>query len=135
LWSITNGDITNGEGTSEIEVVWWGDAAGMLCVVETNIYGCEGNISCINVSIINSVDELGEVRMLAYPNPVTDMLHIVFEGRYEIKMRDVLGRLVWSATALDEVIDINVSIYQRGLYTIELTPEIGPVRFNKILIN
>jgi hypothetical protein len=50
-------------------------------------------------------------------------------------MRDVLGRLVWSATALDEVIDINVSIYQRGLYTIELTPEIGPVRFNKILIN
>jgi hypothetical protein len=135
LWSITNGDITNGEGTSEIEVVWWGDAAGQLCVVETNQLGCEGNISCINVSIINSIGEVEEVRLLAYPNPVTDVLHIEYAGNCDIKMCDVMGRVVWIGAVSDEVIDIDVSIYQRGLYFIELTPETGPIRLEKVLVN
>ena len=134
LWSITNGDITDGEGTANIEVVWWGDAAGQLCVVETNIYGCEGDISCINVSITNSISEVEEMKLAAYPNPVTDMLHIEFKGRCELKMRDVMGRVVWVGEVQDEVLAIDVSIYQRGLYTIEAISETGPIRLEKILL-
>ena len=134
LWSITNGDITDGEGTANIEVVWWGDAAGQLCVVETNIYGCEGDISCINVSITNSISEVEEMKLVAYPNPVTDMLHIEFKGRCELKMRDVMGRVVWVGEVQDEVLAIDVSIYQRGLYTIEAISETGPIRLEKILL-
>ena len=66
-WTISFGDITNGEGTSEIEVAWWGETEGQLCVVETNSEGCSGDIACINVTITNGISEADLAQILIYP--------------------------------------------------------------------
>ena len=80
-WIVTFGDVTHGEGTSEVDVVWWGDAQGQLCVVETNEYGCSGDTACIIVSIINSVEEKEGASMILYPNPTRDLLNLALEGK------------------------------------------------------
>ena len=41
-WVTTFGDVEDGEGTPNVEVAWWGDEMGTICVTETNSDGCAG---------------------------------------------------------------------------------------------
>lgn len=54
-WTITNGTIVSGQGTSSIEVAWNVQPGnGSLNVVETNSIACEGNAVILNVNIAES---------------------------------------------------------------------------------
>ena len=116
-WTIIGGDIADGEGTSTIEVVWWGNLEGQLCVIETNEEGCSGNPACINVTIINSIEEVGNVVMNIFPNPARDILNVELYGPNYIQMVDLLGREVWAETITD-VGQINLGSLERGAYLI-----------------
>ena len=50
-WTITNGVITAGQGTSNVTVLWGEEGAGTLTVVETNTEGCSGTPATIEVTI------------------------------------------------------------------------------------
>ena len=117
-WTISFGDITNGEGTSEIEVVWWGETEGQLCVVETNSEGCSGDIACINVTITNGISEADLAQILIYPNPTSDILNVELNGSNLISVYDLTGRVVIQ-TFIREKGMIDVSGLQRGTYLIK----------------
>ena len=114
-WIIFNGDVTNGEGTSSIEVVWWGDFEGQLCVIETTYDSCSGNMACINVNIINSVHELFGVELNLYPNPARDVLNVELLGVNNITVVDVIGRMVWHNEIIDKG-QIDLTKFERGTY-------------------
>ena len=117
-WTISFGDITNGEGTSEIEVAWWGETEGQLCVVETNSEGCSGDIACINVTITNGISEADLAQILIYPNPTSDILNVELNGSNLISVYDLTGRVVIQ-TFIREKGVIDVSGLQRGTYLIK----------------
>ncbi len=50
-WTITNGVITAGQGTSNVTVLWGEEGAGTLTVLETNTEGCSGTPATIEVTI------------------------------------------------------------------------------------
>ena len=116
-WTIIGGDIIDGEGTSTVEVVWWGDFEGQLCVVETNEEGCSGDPACIDVTIINSIVEIGSAMMNIYPNPAKDILNIELNGPNYIQMFDLLSREVWAGIITD-VGQIDLRLLERGVYLI-----------------
>ena len=116
-WTIIGGDIIDGEGTSTVEVVWWGDFEGQLCVVETNEEGCSGDPACIDVTIINSIVEIGSAMMNIYPNPARDILNIELNGPNYIQMFDLLSREVWAGIITD-VGQIDLRLLERGVYLI-----------------
>jgi hypothetical protein len=132
-WLIVEGDITNGEGTSIVDVVWWGDFQGQICVVETNIFGCIGDTSCINVSIINSVGEFVQEAPTFYPNPARTILNINSAGENYAVMRDVMLREVWTERFFNSV-EVDVSGLRRGMYFIEVQHE-GVKWIEKVLVH
>ena len=117
-WTISFGDITNGEGTSEIEVVWWGETEGQLCVVETNSEGCSGDIACINVTITNGINESDLDQILIYPNPTSDILNVELDGSNLISIYDITGRVVIQTLIQDKGM-IDVNSLQKGTYLIK----------------
>ena len=53
-WTVTNGVITAGQGTSTVTVLWGEEGVGTLTVTETNGDGCSGAPVTINVDVICS---------------------------------------------------------------------------------
>jgi hypothetical protein len=132
-WIITQGDVTDGEGTASVEVVWWGDFQGQLCVVETNSFGCSGDTSCINVNIINDVGEYNQHILSIYPNPARTTLNIKSVGENDVVMRDVMQREVWSGRFINSV-EIDVNDFRRGMYFIEVQHQ-GVRWIEKVLVH
>lgn len=50
-WTVTNGVITAGQGTSNVTVLWGAEGIGTLSVVETNADGCSGAPATIDVNV------------------------------------------------------------------------------------
>tara|TARA_B000000532_G_scaffold230638_1_gene211960 strand:- start:126 stop:698 length:573 start_codon:yes stop_codon:yes gene_type:complete len=117
-WSISFGDVVDGEGTSEIEVVWWGETEGQLCVVETNSEGCSGDIACINVTITNGINESDLDQILIYPNPTSDILNVELDGSNLISIYDITGRVIIQTLIQDKGM-IDVNSLQKGTYLIK----------------
>jgi len=55
---------------------------------------------------------------MVYPNPVSDILHIISETEYSARLFDLNGRLVHSGTN-DQI--INMTRMGKGVYLLELT--------------
>ena len=81
VWTINEGEIVSGDGTSEVTVIWWGNWQGTLCT-EFNMCDECINMSCVNVNIVNSIDEHGIGDVLIFPNPARHQLFIEFD-RYQ----------------------------------------------------
>ena len=116
-WTIVDGDITLGETTNVVEVVWWGIEEGQLCVVETNAEGCSGEIACIDVSIINSISEHETLSFEIYPNPTRDILNVKLDGSNPFVIYDMLGREVWTGVIASQG-TIDVTNLSAGTYMI-----------------
>lgn len=138
-WTIEYGDIEDGEGASEVEVAWWGDSEGTICVTETNSGGCSGEQVCLDVEITPvNLDELGPVPFISYPVPATTTLNIqaptIGAGGATIQIRDASGRMVH--TSLFSTIDaIDVSNLARGTYLIKLISEGEHSSFQRVILH
>ena len=70
------------------------------------------------------IDRAEIATMRAYPNPASDQLTVRltnWNGRQEIKITDLSGRTVFVDETYDELVTINVSEYNRGLYILTVT--------------
>jgi hypothetical protein len=70
------------------------------------------------------IDRAEVATMRAYPNPASDQLNIKlsnWNGRQEIRMTDLSGRVVYTGETYDDLVTINVSDYNRGLYILTVT--------------
>ena len=138
-WVSTSGDVTDGEGTSDVNVAWWGSGSGSLCVTETNNGGCSGEEVCLVVNITPvSIDELENIVFDVYPTPASTQLHInIFESTpeaAELFLLDLSGRIVRSYS-LQNKTTIDVSELSRGAYILQLNP--GGVRtsYKHVILN
>ena len=86
-------------------------------MIETNAEGCSGDMACLNVSILNSVEELLNINLSVFPNPVRDKLNIQINGSNELVIHDLVGQEVWRGFISQKDI-IDVSGIQCGAYII-----------------
>ena len=138
-WVSTSGDVTDGEGTSDVNVSWWGSGSGSLCVTETNSGGCSSEEVCLSVNITAvSIDELESTAFDVFPTPASTELYINFfeatSGEAELLLRDYSGRIVrtysiQNSTALD------VSNISRGAYILQLNLEGTTPSYKHVILN
>jgi hypothetical protein len=138
-WVSTSGDVTDGEGTSDVNVAWWGSGSGSLCVTETNSGGCSGEEVCLVVNITPvSIDELENTVFDVYPTPASSHLHInLFESTLEeaiLLLRDSSGRIVRSYS-LQNATTIDVSDLSRGAYILQLNLGGASASYKHVILN
>ena len=138
-WVSTSGDVTDGEGTSDVNVAWWGSGSGSLCVTETNSGGCSSDQVCLAVNITPvSIDELESIVFEIYPTPASTVLHInILEstsGEAALLLRDYSGRIVRSYS-LQNATTIDVSEISRGAYILQLNLEGGTPSYKHVILN
>jgi len=137
-WVSTNGDVTDGEGTSDVNVSWWGGGAGYLCVTETNSGGCSGEEVCFPVNITAvSIDELEEGNFEVFPSPASTNVNIIIQNGVqsgELFIRDNSGRLVRRCSLQTET-TINVSDLPRGAYLFQLNLQAEQPSYRRVILN
>lgn len=138
-WETYLGDVEDGEGTASVEVAWWGDGIGTICVTETNSAGCSGEQECLNVEIVPvSIDDLeGGSAVLIYPSPANTQFTVssvanAFNNA-EVVLRDMSGRVIRTAI-LNQHVTMDVSDLSSGTYLVQINSEAQNSLYRRILI-
>ena len=87
-----------------------------VCFEESDADGCEGE-TCLNLSVVMSVGENGQLPWQFMPNPAADALRVVWGGEASVfEVFDLNGRRVHTATVYRGVTTLDLSHLQPGLY-------------------
>ncbi len=83
-----------------------------------------------------SVNELSDVKIKMYPNPVTDVLHITLDESELVSMQliDIHGKQILTKTVRSKQIELNVSNLKSGIYFLKLSSDTAQLT-KKIIIN
>ena len=138
VWASTSGDVTDGEGTSSVNVSWWGGGSGSLCVTETNNGGCSGDEVCLTIDITAvSIDEVEDGSFVVFPSPASSNVTVVLQNGIqsaELFVRDNSGRLIRRCSLQNET-TLDVSELPRGAYIFQLNTQSETPTYRRIILN
>jgi len=130
-WTVSGGTIISGGSTDSITVQWTGLPSGRIVVKETNIAGCQGDSTLLNISINTTAgtNEINAFKNLkVYPNPTSSLLNISFDDAngndLRISLTDALGREIM----LDDLQKIkgafnknyDLTTFAKGIYIVKI---------------
>jgi len=122
-WTITNGVIVSGQGTSSVTVLWASTGIGNISVVETTAEGCVGTTLSQDVVVIpTNVEELSNALIL-YPNPATTELNLHTTSDLigtDLFVFDALGKQIFKQQILSTNTIINTSSFAVGNYVVKV---------------
>ena len=134
------GTISNGQGTNSVNIAWSQEGTASLCVTETDQNGCQGQQSCMDISISNvaNIDETNSlINAIVYPNPFRRELNIDFftptKNKRQIMLFDLQGRLVYSVESLSDKLVIKRAQLKSGSYLLKVISEKGSINKSVIL--
>ncbi len=80
--------------------------------------------------------EYNNSKFMYYPNPATEVLHIQNSelNKYDVRILDMMGRVVYSSANNVNHIAVPLSGMQKGAYILHITDENGKISTAKILI-
>ncbi|MDR1724911.1 MAG: T9SS type A sorting domain-containing protein [Bacteroidales bacterium] len=81
--------------------------------------------------ISNSLNDVTTAIFNVYPNPASDKLFVEGEGYEQIKIYDLLGKVVFTAEGVKE---IDVSALAKGVYNVQLLSNKGNVFGSKKIV-
>lgn len=115
-WSVPSGaEIVDGEGTDIITIDFNGNF-GLISVIETNEFGCEGEVVNLEVSCLTvSVSELQFQSIEVFPNPARN---VIWFGKdvteYRLSIADINGKIIMNERLENNQADL--SVLARGMY-------------------
>ncbi|MDP1727570.1 MAG: T9SS type A sorting domain-containing protein [Bacteroidota bacterium] len=104
MWTLINGTINTGQGTSSVHVTWTNSGAGSIKVEVTNLQNCS-DLNQMNVFIGSTgINELTQLQALQiFPNPNNGnfviSVGILKAGNYSVQIFNALGDIVHMITA------------------------------------
>lgn len=132
-WTITNGTVTSGAGTSTVSVTWGVLGTGTVVVKETALNGCTGDNATLAVTLTprTGIEQLPSffAGVSAFPNPMHDQLTIAFnvntQKEISVKMINMIGQVL-SEEKIASVASgynhkLDVSKLNPGIYFVELS--------------
>ena len=127
-WTISNGAILSGNGTSEIQATWGSPGAAELTVVESNGEGCSGDTLLFQLVVLppNSVDLVSSPDIQTFPIPARSGVHIALNGQAESPQQLILLNAIGQRQELSFDVEPNGSLWvslnsvAAGRYTIEI---------------
>lgn len=77
-----------------------------------------------------------EVSMSIYPNPANSILNITTQGLegYEVKMTDVLGKVVYNESVAGSSKKVDVSDFKTGVYLVTITEKGTAIQTRRIVV-
>lgn len=115
------------EGSITSSMLFFGECSNEF-IQTTNAWyavGVGGQTTCANAN----VDELTD-NLYIYPNPVKDNILINWNAKpsFNMTIYDINGKLIKSYTNLSSNTAINLDVFSKGVYIIELTDEEETIR-------
>ncbi len=123
-WTITNGVISAGQGTSTVTVLWASTGLGSLSVQETTQANCTSDVISIDVVVIpTSIYEEAEAVLAVYPNPVQNEINIrstlqAIGSNYTLY--DGAGKLVCNGKINSTLTTIHAATLAAGTYVLHV---------------
>ena len=125
-WSVSDsGAIFQGQGTSQVQVVWPNTGPHTLTLVVTNSQDCQDTTQLqvyTDICIGTKEPTLPGVRL--QPNPFSDRLSILFDRPVQagarLRLLDIQGRLILENTALTETTRLETSALPAGSYVLQI---------------
>lgn len=143
-WEVVGGNISSGDGTSEIIILWTTVGPGTVLVTETSSENCEGISDTLEVTIENctGLDEsIFEVVKL-FPNPAKNQITIAFSlstaTTYGIVVYNQNGQEVYTVQTNTNggqgSHQINTESLPTGLYFVSMTTSTNQVYQSRFAI-
>lgn len=124
-WEAINGDIIDGQGTSQVTVLWQDAGTGSISVQEVTLYDCQGQSGAFEITI-DPCTGVGETHLQGdlqvFPNPVHgEQLNIIGleEGTVTITILDLSGRTLLQQELMDDQSAIHIGKLSRGIYILK----------------
>lgn len=118
-WSVTNGSITAGQGTSGVTVLWGAAGAGSITMIESNATCADTAKLNLWVGTVGVTDLANSNAVSVAPNPVKDKAIFNFPAadNTSIKILDMLGNevMLLQAEARNNLV-FNRSSLKSGIY-------------------
>ena len=127
-WEVVGGEVLEGQGTSEVLVVWGGQAgSGALYVTESDDTGCEGEVvRTVTILATTDVAEQVQVALSLMPNPARESFRIEFTdqplGLVKVTIFDARGSEVFQSMTEGLV---SLSGMSSGRYTVRIATARG----------
>ena len=126
-WDVDKG-VTIANNNDSI-IVQWGNTVctGYVKVIETSIDGCIGDpvVMWVGVGTVG-VDELKEVNIKVYPNPVVDLVNIEKDGLNTLYLYSIDGKFLIEKQFENKNI-LNISNLPKGVYIYRIGNNIGKI--------
>ena len=68
-----------------------------------------------------------------YPNPVTDIVNVEGKNIATLQIYNTLGQLVWSGTAANDKVSVDMSAYSNGIYILQTIDKLGKTTVLKFI--
>lgn len=145
IWTITNGVVTAGGGTSNLTVRWNPTIqAASVKVQETASNNCKGDIKTMDITMTwrTAIDEQYNLNgFVVYPNPSSDQVTIAFNTKTAsnvlFTLRDLLGKEVITKTVStvsgDNQIPMSLTGINKGVYMLEVKSE-GNTKITRLMV-
>ncbi len=137
-WSVTGGNILQGQGSNFIQVQWANNSIGSINLVITTSNGCQTMLDFVVESALE-VNENGNsfIQWSAFPNPASDMVTIQLTGTtkpIDYRLLDATGRIISLGKVSEGLNNLSISHLSSGIYTIELQPAFSTLHRQQLIV-
>jgi hypothetical protein len=108
-----------------VEINYTDEGLTEITAVITCDNGCSGEVD-LTIDVTNSIDELSQVNIAAYPNPTTQDFLLSLDAALlgsSIEVFNTLGMHIYSGVANDFNTTIESSDWPVGIYTLQVSNE------------
>lgn len=84
-----------------------------------------------------AISKQEEISMSIYPNPASSVLNISaqgLDGNYDVKMTDVLGKVVYNETVAGSSKKVDVSDFKNGVYLVTITEKGTAIQTRRVVV-
>jgi hypothetical protein len=131
--TIFKGDVVNLKATGATSYVWNTKStkdtinikeAGIYTVTGTNQFGCSSSDSVKLIVKVKSasISDLESIKFQVYPNPAANNVYISLANftNTTLRMYDLIGNEVFHQVIKDEVTEVSVNQFAKGMYLIKI---------------
>ena len=120
-WVVTNGNVSSGQGTGDVQIQWGTQGSGQITLIQTSLNGCIDTL-LMSVTVLHntSIEINNKTNLVVYPNPTHDLITIDvkgYQGSVNVEVYDLSGRLLMSTTKAS----ISLRDHAKGIYVFKIS--------------